>query len=191
LQETPGDRQPLEMPELQLSGEIYSDDAEPSERSLRVQVANETDAAVDAERIEAAVQAAFAGSAYSTATVSVAIVDDEAIHALNRQFLDHDYPTDVLSFPLEDAPPSLEGEIVVSFDTAIRCAAEAGWSAADELLLYVVHGALHLAGYRDKVQADADEMRAREAAILAGLGVPVPAHDSRWHVSGPGEDESR
>ena len=49
-----------------------------------------------------------------------------------------------------EEPPRLEGEIVVSIDTARREAADAGWSADDELLLYVVHGALHLAGYCDK-----------------------------------------
>ena len=163
-----------------LSEVTISDKLDPPERSLRVLVANETAAAIDAERLESAVRLAFADSHYAWVEVSVAVVDDEMIHELNRQFLDHDYPTDVLSFALEDDPPRLEGEIVVSLDMAERCASEAGWSADDELLLYVAHGALHLAGYGDKPPEDVAEMRAAEADLLAKLGVTVSPGDSRW-----------
>jgi probable rRNA maturation factor len=118
------------------------------------------------------------------ATVSIAIVDDETIHRLNRQFLEHDYPTDVLSFALTE-PPHLEGEIVASIDTARREAAQAGWSTDDELLLYAVHGALHLVGHDDHDPADAAAMRIAERAVLARLGVAVSASDSRWqHLGG-------
>jgi probable rRNA maturation factor len=168
------------MPDLHPTGESPIGDAEFSEPSIRVEVTNETDADVDARRIEEAVRLALADASYDQASVSVAIVDDETIHRLNRQFLEHDYPTDVLSFPLEDDPPRLEGEIVVSIDTARRCAVEAGWAGDEELLLYVIHGALHLAGYCDKDVVDAAEMRAAECAVLAKLGVAVSARDSRW-----------
>lgn len=159
---------------------IAAEPTVPPERLLRVLVANETDSAVDAERLEAAVRLALEPSDYQWIEVSVAVVDDEMIHRLNRQFLDHDYPTDVLSFALEDRPPRLEGEIIVSLDTAIRLAAEVGWSAADELLLYVIHGALHLAGMRDKTTADAARMHAAEAALLGRLGVRRSTGDPRW-----------
>jgi probable rRNA maturation factor len=173
---------PQPMPDLQFTGESLCDDVVPSRFICRVSVASETDAEVDVDRIQAAVQAAFSQSAYEDVTVSVAIVDDEAIHELNRQFLSHDYPTDVLSFPLEDAPPRIEGEIIVSADTAERCASDAGWTPSDELLLYVIHGALHLAGFRDKEPAQAAVMRAREAAALASLGVALSPRDSRWQA---------
>jgi len=163
------------------------DDPDPYEAPFRVLVANETDAAIDAERIEAAVRAAFAGSPYQLVEMSVAIIDDPAIQQLNRQYLDHDYPTDVLSFALEDDPPRLEGEIVVSVDAAERCAREAGWSTDNELLLYVVHGALHLVGYADHSAEDSARMRSREAAALARLGVTLSPRDPRWHAA-PQED---
>ena len=83
------------------------------------------------------------------ATISVAVVDDDAISELNGEFLGHQGPTDVLSFVLEQGEDFLDGEVVVSAETAQRAAAEFGWSAAEELLLYVIHGALHLAGYDD------------------------------------------
>jgi probable rRNA maturation factor len=155
-----------------------------------VLVANQVDAPCDEARVEAAVLAALAGSEYAEGSISVAIVDDATIHGLNRQFLEHDYETDVLSFVLEDSPPRLEGEIVLSRDTAQRCAVEAGWTADDELLLYVVHGALHLAGYDDHDAADNAKMRAREAAILDRLGIRRSMCDSRWEGLAPGAQSS-
>ena len=68
-------------------------------------------------------------------------MDDRTIQQLNRQYLDHDEPTDVLSFLLEREAERLEGEIVVSRDTAACSAPAYGWTPADELLLYVIHGA--------------------------------------------------
>lgn len=162
-------------------------DQEPPERQHRISLTNETDVPVDAEQIELAIRWALADSPYDEATVSIAVVDDETIHELNRQFLAHDYPTDVLSFTLEDEPPQLEGEIVVSVDMARQNAVEAGWSADDELLLYVIHGTLHLAGYLDKDPDDYAEMRAAEAAVLDRLGVKRSGTDVRWTSDGADE----
>jgi probable rRNA maturation factor len=109
--------------------------------------------------------------------ISVAIVDDATIHQLNRQHLGHDYPTDVLSYPLTDCAEKLEGEIVASAETAQRTAPEFGWSCREELCLYVVHGALHLAGYRDATDAEVESMRQAERDVLARLGIHVPDCD--------------
>ena len=160
--------------------ETLIEDAEPPSSSLSVLIANQTQAACDVSRIRAAVRAALADSPYAEGAISVAVVDNAAIHRLNRQYLEHDWPTDVITFPLADDPPHLEGEIVVSREMAEDAAAEAGWSADDELLLYVAHGALHLAGYDDHEPADLAAMRAREAAVLDGLGVRRSPADSRW-----------
>ena len=65
--------------------------------------------------------------------------------------MNHDWPTDVLSFVLDDDDGHLEGEVIISADTAAAAAAEVGWPAAAEQLLYVIHGMLHLVGYRDKI----------------------------------------
>jgi probable rRNA maturation factor len=96
------------------------------------------------------------------------------MHELNRRHLDHDYPTDVLSFTLEDDGKHLEGEVVISADTAEVEAAERGWTAAGEQLLYVVHGILHLVGYRDKSPAEIEEMRAAEEMYLRRFGFKQP-----------------
>jgi probable rRNA maturation factor len=161
-------------------------DQEPPERRHQISLTNETETPVDAEQIDLAIRWALADSPYDEAIVSIAVVDDETIHELNRQFLAHDYPTDVLSFTLEDDPPRLEGEVIVSVDTARQNAVEAGWSADDELLLYVIHGTLHLAGYLDKDLEDYTEMRAAEAAVLDRLRVKRSPTDARWTWDGAG-----
>ena len=82
-------------------------------------------------------------------------MDDETIHELNRRLLDHDWPTDVLSFVLEDDGDHLEGEVILSADTAGDGRRRTRQLAAEEQLLYVIHGMLHLVGYDDKSDADA------------------------------------
>lgn len=107
--------------------------------------------------------------------VVVALVDDDTIARLHERYLGVRGPTDVLSFP--------HGEIVVSGETARREARERGIEPLHELLLYVIHGALHLKGYRDKTAADRKRMRAAERRVLARLGVgdvfAAPARRSR------------
>jgi probable rRNA maturation factor len=157
---------------------------------VEVLIANETETDVDLDRLEASVRPALLGSLFEEGMISVAIVDDPTIHKLNREYLQHDYPTDVLSFALEREPPRLVGEIIVSVDTATEFAAEAGWSAADELVLYVVHGTLHLAGYEDKSPAAAAKMRAAELAVLRRLGISPSPSDARWRTDAALEDGS-
>jgi probable rRNA maturation factor len=86
-----------------------------------------------------------------TGTLSIAIVDDPTIQALHRDFLDHDEPTDCLSFDLSDpeTPDDTIGEVVVSLETARREALRRAISTDRELLLYVVHAVLHLCGHDD------------------------------------------
>lgn len=125
---------------------------------------------VDARRLRTAVKDVLTGEGIESGEISLAVVDDPTIHDLNRRWLNHDEPTDVLSFVLERARSSLEGEIIVSADTASARAAEFGWSAEAELALYVIHGALHLVGYDDKEPAAREKMRQRERFYLERLG---------------------
>jgi probable rRNA maturation factor len=139
---------------------------------LQITVANQQSTLVlDKRRLAGAVRRVLRGAGLQQATVSVAVVDDRTIHDLNRRFLGHDYPTDVLSFVLEQADGYLEGELVVSADTAVAAAAQFGWTAGDELLLYVVHGALHLVGYDDQSAGQRAAMRAEEREQLRHFGL--------------------
>jgi probable rRNA maturation factor len=109
--------------------------------------------------------------------VSVSIVHDHEIQVLNWEYLKHDYPTDVLSFVLDRQADELNGEIVVSSDTALARCLEFGWSAHDELTLYLIHGALHLVGYNDKTPEDCQQMRERERHYLSPLTRTAAAAD--------------
>jgi len=106
--------------------------------------------------------------------VTVAVVGDAEMHELNRRYLDHDYPTDSLSFVMENSGDRLEGEVIVSAETAARVAPQYGWAAEDELLLYAVHATLHLVGYDDTSLQLAAAMRAAERRYLAEVGVTGP-----------------
>jgi len=139
--------------------------------------------AVHDDRWQLAVRKILDDEAIQHACVSIAIVDDSTIHALNRQYLEHDYPTDVLSFVLERDADRLEGEIIASADTAAANAEKFGWSPDDELLLCVIHGTLHLLGYDDQTADARVKMRARERHYLAQFGL-VPRYEEPSLVSG-------
>jgi probable rRNA maturation factor len=134
--------------------------------------------AIDKIRLKRAAQAILRDAGIRHAVLSIAIVDDATIHQLNRSYLRHDYPTDVLSFLLEREEDCLEGEVVVSVDTAARSAVEYGWSTDDELLLYVIHGTLHLVGHDDVTSRKRSAMREAERRYLELFDL-VPARDQR------------
>jgi len=143
---------------------------------MDVEIANEQSTLpVDEDRIRRLAAAILADAGYAEGVLSVAVVDDPTIHELNARHLAHDYPTDVLSFALTDEPPRLEGEVIVSADTAVANAADYGWPPEHELLLYVVHGVLHLAGHRDKADDEVRAMREAEGRYLRLAGVEPPA----------------
>jgi probable rRNA maturation factor len=88
---------------------------------------------------------------------------------LNRRYLQHDYATDVLSFLLDSGSGWLDGEIVISADTAASQAPQYDSSAEAELLLYVIHGVLHLVGYEDTTPSERKRMLARQRRYLRRL----------------------
>ena len=131
--------------------------------------------------------------------VDVTIVDDEEIHALNREYRGMDKPTDVLSFALdedcedEDEPEliggpeeHLFGDIIISAETALRQAEEYGHgleremenqsleqeiSFNDHYVHILIHGILHLLGYDHMTEEDKAEMRAKEEEALRAINL--------------------
>jgi probable rRNA maturation factor len=125
------------------------------------------------------------------AEVSLLFVDEAAIAALNVRFLDHEGPTDVLAFPVEDdpLPPGrfpdmggtgpgsdvvdepllLLGDVVVCPAVAERNAKERSIAYDDEIALLVVHGLLHLLGMDHVIDAEAEAMEALEQTLLAAF----------------------
>jgi probable rRNA maturation factor len=120
--------------------------------------------------------------------VSLLFVDEDAMAALNEQFLGKTGPTDVLSFPIDDEPGptgrspdlggsgpgtasefgalTLLGDVVVCPTVAARNAAEHQVSVDDEIALLVVHGLLHLLGMDHEEEAEAERMEALEQRLL-------------------------
>ncbi|MCR5737841.1 MAG: rRNA maturation RNase YbeY [Eubacterium sp.] len=123
--------------------------------------------------------------------VSVSIVDNEAIHELNRETREIDRPTDVLSFPmLEYTEPAnfsdveedvsnfnpdtgelILGDIVISYDKVIAQAEEYGHSLRREFAFLVAHSMLHLFGYDHMEEAERVEMEEKQEIILKNLGI--------------------
>jgi probable rRNA maturation factor len=136
-----------------------------------IHVRNETRLRIARARIAAAAQAALEAERCGHLDVSVTVVGAERIHALNRDHLGHDYPTDVISFTLreEGDPDPLLGEVVVSSDRAREEARARGIGADEELLRYVVHGVLHLLGWEDDTPGKRRRMHARQERVLAGV----------------------
>ena len=155
----------------------------------------------DRHRLIRLVRSVLRQEQVAAAEISVAILDDAAIHAINRQFLNHDYPTDVISFLLDcrlvdTRPPrerrhsirrgaakAIEGEIVISAETAASNAARYGISPQDELALYLVHGLLHLCGYDDLTPQKKRLMRTRESEALARFGIVLRRRRKIQHES--------
>ncbi len=112
---------------------------------------------------------------------SVALIGNEKMSSLHEEFLSDDSPTDVLTFELEhdDEGRVVAGEVVICVPVAIKQARERGTAVEQELLLYALHGMLHLCGYNDKTSAAYTTMHAREDEILIALGMgPVFANGS-------------
>jgi probable rRNA maturation factor len=144
-------------------------------------------AAVAARRLRRRAEAFLRALGREDAELSLLVVGDRRIRALNRTWRGKDAATDVLSFPLSDPPgigPVL-GDVVVSFETAARRARDEGRSTARELERYLAHGILHLLGYDHQRAADARRMAEREAALARGEGLVGAAlregsDEKRW-----------
>lgn len=144
-------------------------------------------AAASESGIQCAVAAALQRHDILSARISVAIVDDARIAQLNETHLGHLGPTDVLTFDLRDDADCrtgdhlvVDGEIVLSLETATREALRRGHALEAEAALYAVHGTLHLLGYDDRSDEDAERMHAMEDDILqsAGIGIVFRRSDS-------------
>jgi len=155
---------------------------------IEIELSNQQDAyPADEPRLVEAARRILRDEGIRHAVVSIAIVDDATIHELNRRYLQHDYATDVLSFVLQREQTRLEGEVIVSADTAEANGVRFGWSRDDELLLYVVHGTLHLVGYDDRSPEDQCLMREREKHYLGCFGLDARYDDTSGE--GPLEPE--
>lgn len=97
--------------------------------------------------------------------LSVVFTDDDYLLEVNKQYLNHDYYTDVITFDYSVAP-LVSGDIMISLDRVQENAESMGVSFKEELFRVVFHGLLHLCGYKDKSTQEELEMRSKENFYL-------------------------
>jgi len=113
--------------------------------------------------------------------LNIVLIDDDHMRLMHTEYHDDPTTTDVLTFDLRDEPfdgapeagliPAIEGEVYVCADEAARQAGQRGHALRHELLLYALHGLLHLAGYDDHDDEDRARMHRREDELLNAIGV--------------------
>lgn len=130
-------------------------------------------ALLDDERVLGAAAAALEEGGRPGLELSIVFVGEAELCRLHAECLGDPEPTDVLSFDLGDEGGGPAGELYVSVDRAREVALELGVATERELLLYVVHGVLHLCGHDDHRSRARARMRAAEARVLERLGEPL------------------
>jgi len=146
--------------------------------SLAVQYACNGDGLPLRPRVRRWVNAALVLPA-EAAEITIRFVDVEEGQALNRDYRDKDYATNVLSFPYE-TEPLLLGDLVVCLPVVLREAEEQGKAMEAHFAHLIVHGMLHLQGFDHETgEAEAVVMEQQEREILARLGFPDPYANER------------
>lgn len=101
--------------------------------------------------------------------LSYVFCTDEQLLKINRQFLNHDYYTDIITFQTNDSEGIVSGEMYISTDRITDNAKTLHCPVYEEMHRVIIHGVLHLIGYKDKTDADAAEMRKWENDSLSLL----------------------
>ena len=120
-------------------------------------------------RISAWLRSVAAAEGYRVGELAVVFTSDAYLLEVNRKYLGHDYHTDIITFDYRDPlrPKVISGDLLISVDTVGANAAKFGVLPGDELLRVMVHGVLHLCGYKDKSASEREQMRGREDFYLA------------------------
>ena len=100
------------------------------------------------------------------AAINYIFCSDDMLLQMNKDFLQHDYYTDIISFGLSDPNEPIEAEIYISIDRVKDNAVTMGTSYRNEMLRVLFHGALHLCGYKDKTKSEISTMRSKEDRYL-------------------------
>lgn len=104
---------------------------------------------------------------YSILELNYIFCSDEYLLQINKDFLDHDYYTDIITFDNSEVRGKIEGDIFVSIDRVRDNAQQQKTSLKDELHRVLAHGLLHLTGYKDKTSEENKMMRKKEDIALA------------------------
>jgi probable rRNA maturation factor len=108
------------------------------------------------------IESIFKKEKKALAGINYIFCSDKHLLDINRKFLQHDFYTDIITFPLSAKNDPVEAEIYISVDRVKDNAKALGESFTRELHRVIFHGALHLCGYKDKARKDKEEMRKKE-----------------------------
>lgn len=117
--------------------------------------------------IQSFVETIFKKEKARLAHINYVFCSDEYLLNINRDFLAHDYYTDIITFGLSEPGEPVEAEIYISIDRVKDNAAQLGISFKEEMLRVIFHGALHLCGYKDKKKSEIALMRSKENHYLS------------------------
>lgn len=109
---------------------------------------------------------------YSVAVLNFIFTSDEVLLQMNKQYLNHYYLTDIITFDLSEEPGKITGDVYISVDRARENARAYKEPLHREIRRLIIHGLLHLMGYKDKSREETANMRAKEEYYLS---LPVPA----------------
>ncbi len=147
----------------------------PSKYAITVAIEGQCPAANEADLQTVAAHALAAERVTGAVALGIVLVDDETIHRMNREYLAHDEPTDIITFALDDEGfitgpgemPRELGEMYISYERAAAQSADWDSDPEREIRFLVVHGVLHLLGWDDATTEERDRMLARQSEILA------------------------
>ena len=125
---------------------------------------------LDERKIGKWIRAVAADYGFAVGNINYIFCSDERELAVNREFLGHDYYTDVITFDYSTAH-TLNGDIFISLDTVRSNAEMVGTSFDQELMRILIHGVLHLTGQGDKTPETKTEMTAKEEKALKKLSI--------------------
>jgi rRNA maturation RNase YbeY len=120
----------------------------------------------DRKKLKLFIETLFIGEKRKLDHISYIFCSDERLLKINKQFLKHDFYTDVITFDLSTGKNEITGEVYLSIDRIKENAKTEGVPYKEELHRVIFHGALHLCGYKDKNKADKKQMRKAENKYL-------------------------
>ena len=123
---------------------------------------------LDERKVTRWIKAVAADYGFSVGNINYIFCSDERELEVNRQFLGHDYYTDIITFDYT-AGQTLNGDIFISLDTVRSNAEQLGISFEDELRRILIHGVLHLTGQGDKTPESKEQMTRKENLALEKL----------------------
>jgi rRNA maturation RNase YbeY len=123
-------------------------------------------------KIKAWLKDVAAEEGYQVGTLNYVFCNDEYILETNRQYLQHDYYTDIITFDNTEKK-KISGDLVISIDTVKSNAEMIGVDENQELCRVIVHGVLHLCGYKDKSEDEEKNMRKKENYYLSKFNVSI------------------